>query len=81
VPQIPLVLVVDDSSRTPCDQRLLQREGYRVALAADGLQALERLAEETPTVVLSDIGNASNGRFDLARTSAATRRLKDLRSS
>jgi chemosensory pili system protein ChpA (sensor histidine kinase/response regulator) len=54
--QVPLVLVVDDSITVRrVTQRLLQREGYRVALAADGLQALERLQEERPTVVLSDI--------------------------
>jgi chemosensory pili system protein ChpA (sensor histidine kinase/response regulator) len=40
-PQIPLILVVDDSITVRrVTQRLLQREGYRVALAADGLQAL-----------------------------------------
>ena len=53
---IPLVLVVDDSITVRrVTQRLLQREGYRVALAADGLQGLERLREERPAVVLSDI--------------------------
>ena len=48
-------------------QRLLQREGYRVALAADGLQALERLSEERPAVVLSDIEMPRMDGFDLAR--------------
>ena len=52
----PLVLVVDDSITVRrVTQRLLQREGYRVALAADGLQALELLQDERPAVVLSDI--------------------------
>ncbi len=67
-PQIPLVLVVDDSITVRrVTQRLLQREGYRVALAADGLQALERLAEERPAVVLSDIEMPRMDGFDLAR--------------
>jgi chemosensory pili system protein ChpA (sensor histidine kinase/response regulator) len=67
-PQIPLVLVVDDSITVRrVTQRLLQREGYRVSLAADGLQALERLAEETPSVVLSDIEMPRMDGFDLAR--------------
>jgi chemosensory pili system protein ChpA (sensor histidine kinase/response regulator) len=66
--QIPLILVVDDSITVRrVTQRLLQREGYRVALAADGLQALERLAEEKPTVVLSDIEMPRMDGFDLAR--------------
>ncbi|MBQ0133329.1 MAG: chemotaxis protein CheW, partial [Comamonas sp.] len=54
--QVPLVMVVDDSitvRRVP--QRLLQREGYRVVTASDGLQALEKLQDEVPCVVLSDI--------------------------
>jgi len=79
VPQIPLVLVVDDSITVRrVTQRLLQREGYRVALAADGLQALERLAEEKPTVVLSDIEMPRMDGFDLARNIRGDARLKDL---
>jgi len=66
--QVPLVLVVDDSITVRrVTQRLLQREGYRVALAADGLQALSRLAEERPAVVLSDIEMPRMDGFDLAR--------------
>jgi chemosensory pili system protein ChpA (sensor histidine kinase/response regulator) len=79
VPQIPLVLVVDDSITVRrVTQRLLQREGYRVALAADGLQALERLAEELPTVVLSDIEMPRMDGFDLARNIRGDARLRDL---
>jgi chemosensory pili system protein ChpA (sensor histidine kinase/response regulator) len=67
-PAVPLVLVVDDSITVRrVTQRLLQREGYRVALATDGLQALERLAEEVPAVVLSDIEMPRMDGFDLAR--------------
>ena len=79
VPQIPLVLVVDDSITVRrVTQRLLQREGYRVALAADGLQALERLAEEKPAVVLSDIEMPRMDGFDLARNIRADARIADL---
>ena len=64
----PLVLVVDDSSTVRrVTQRLLQREGYRVALAGDGLQALEQLALETPALVLSDIEMPRMDGFDLVR--------------
>jgi chemosensory pili system protein ChpA (sensor histidine kinase/response regulator) len=78
-PQIPLILVVDDSITVRrVTQRLLQREGYRVAMAADGLQALERLAEEKPTVVLSDIEMPRMDGFDLARNIRGDARLKDL---
>ena len=79
VPQIPLILVVDDSITVRrVTQRLLQREGYRVALAADGLQALERLAEELPGVVLSDIEMPRMDGFDLVRNIKADPRLASL---
>jgi chemosensory pili system protein ChpA (sensor histidine kinase/response regulator) len=79
VPQIPLVLVVDDSITVRrVTQRLLQREGYRVSMAADGLQALERLADEKPAVVLSDIEMPRMDGFDLARNIRGDARLKDL---
>ncbi len=78
-PQIPLILVVDDSITVRrVTQRLLQREGYRVALAADGLLALERLAEELPAVVLSDIEMPRMDGFDLVRNIKADPRLAGL---
>ncbi len=78
-PQTPLILVVDDSITVRrVTQRLLQREGYRVAMAADGLQALERLQEEMPMVVLSDIEMPRMDGFDLARNIRADARLKHL---
>jgi chemosensory pili system protein ChpA (sensor histidine kinase/response regulator) len=78
-PLMPLILVVDDSITVRrVTQRLLQREGYRVAMAADGLQALERLQEERPAVVLSDIEMPRMDGFDLARNIRADARLSGL---
>ena len=53
--QVPLILVVDDSITVRRDAAFAAARRFRVSLAADGLQALERLQEERPTVVLSDI--------------------------
>jgi chemosensory pili system protein ChpA (sensor histidine kinase/response regulator) len=79
VSELPLVLVVDDSITVRrVTQRLLKREGYRVALAADGLQALERLQEEKPAVVLSDIEMPRMDGFDLLRNIRIDARLRDL---
>ncbi|MDM0043116.1 Hpt domain-containing protein [Variovorax dokdonensis] len=78
-PAVPLILVVDDSITVRrVTQRLLQREGYRVALAADGLQALERLQQERPSLVLSDIEMPRMDGFDLARNIRADEALGDL---
>jgi len=76
---VPLVLVVDDSITVRrVTQRLLQREGYRVSMAADGLQALERLQQERPTVVLSDIEMPRMDGFDLVRNIRSDPRLAQL---
>ena len=78
-PAIPLVLVVDDSITVRrVTQRLLQREGYRVTMAADGLQALERLAEELPSVILSDIEMPRMDGFDFLRNVRGSAEYKHL---
>jgi len=78
-PEAPLILVVDDSITVRrVTQRMLQREGYRVSLAADGLQALERLQTERPAVVLSDIEMPRMDGFDLARNIRADEALAGL---
>ena len=75
----PLVLVVDDSLTVRrVTQRLLLREGYRVTLAKDGLDAIEKLAEEKPAVVLSDIEMPRMDGFDLVRNLRADAKLRDL---
>jgi chemosensory pili system protein ChpA (sensor histidine kinase/response regulator) len=75
----PLVLVVDDSLTVRrVTQRLLTREGYRVALAKDGLDALDKLSEELPAVVLSDIEMPRMDGFDLVRNVRSDVRLAGL---
>ena len=75
----PLILVVDDSLTVRrVTQRLLVREGYRVVLAKDGMDAMERLAEERPAVLLSDIEMPRMDGFDLVRNLRADPRLADM---
>lgn len=76
---MPLILLVDDSITVRrVTQRLFQRAGYRVVLAADGLQALECLQEERPAVVLLGIEMPRMNGFDLARNIRGDARLKDV---
>ena len=71
--------MVDDSLTVRrVTQRLLVREGYRVVLAKDGLEALERLAGERPAVVLSDIEMPRMDGFDLVRNIRGDARLAAL---
>ena len=78
-PLAPLVLVVDDSLTVRrVTERMLLREGYRVVLAKDGLDALERLALERPAVVLSDIEMPRMDGFEFVRKLRADPDLHDL---
>ena len=64
----PLILVVDDSLTVRrVTQRLLTREGFRVTVAKDGLDALEQLEVERPSVMLTDIEMPRMDGFDLLR--------------
>ena len=75
----PMVMVVDDSLTVRrVTQRLLAREGYRVVTAKDGLDALERLAEERPVILLSDIEMPRMDGFDLVRNVRADPKLAGL---
>jgi chemosensory pili system protein ChpA (sensor histidine kinase/response regulator) len=76
----PLVLVVDDSLTVRrVTQRLLERTGFRVMLAKDGLDAMEKLSsDELPAVVLSDIEMPRMDGFDLVRNMRADSRLAPL---
>jgi chemosensory pili system protein ChpA (sensor histidine kinase/response regulator) len=64
----PVVMVVDDSITVrKITSRLLEREGYRVLTARDGVDALEQLKNERPAVMLIDIEMPRMDGFDLTR--------------
>ena len=75
----PLVMVVDDSLTVrKVTSRLLERAGYRVATAKDGVDALEQLAGLSPAVMLLDIEMPRMDGFELTRQlrrEAATQNL------
>jgi chemosensory pili system protein ChpA (sensor histidine kinase/response regulator) len=75
----PLVLVVDDSLTVrKITSRLLQREGYRMTTAKDGVEALEALQDELPAVMLLDIEMPRMDGFEVARHVRADRRTHGL---
>jgi len=64
----PTVMVVDDSLTVRrVTQRLLEREGYRVKLAKDGVEALELFEGGPPDLMLVDIEMPRMDGFDLTR--------------
>ena len=54
--EAPLILVVDDEQSYRDALRVaLEREGFRVEVAADGVEALERFESARPSLVLLDL--------------------------
>jgi chemosensory pili system protein ChpA (sensor histidine kinase/response regulator) len=67
-PSVPVVMVVDDSLTVrKITSRLLEREGYTVLTAKDGVDALEQMKEQLPGVMLVDIEMPRMDGFDLTR--------------
>ncbi|KFI06276.1 Hpt domain-containing protein [Massilia sp. BSC265] len=66
--QRPVIMVVDDSITVRrVTQRMLEREGYRVMLAKDGVDALEQIEQLRPDLMLVDIEMPRMDGFDLTR--------------
>jgi chemosensory pili system protein ChpA (sensor histidine kinase/response regulator) len=77
--QPPLVLVVDDSLTVrKITTRLLAREGFRVDSAKDGVDALEKMHDLVPDVVLLDVEMPRMDGFELARLMRRDERLKSV---
>jgi chemosensory pili system protein ChpA (sensor histidine kinase/response regulator) len=64
----PIVMVVDDSLTVrKITSRLLEREGYQVLTAKDGVDALQQLKDSLPAVMLVDIEMPRMDGFDLTK--------------
>ncbi|WP_273161908.1 Hpt domain-containing protein [Massilia timonae] len=75
----PTVMVVDDSLTVRrVTQRLLEREGYRVQLAKDGVEALELIGQGAPDLMLVDIEMPRMDGFDLTRNVRGNEATKDI---
>ena len=62
-----LIMVVDDSvTMRRVAERLLQRNGYRVITAKDGLDAIGQLQNESPAAILLDIEMPRADGFEVA---------------
>ncbi len=75
----PLVLIVDDSLTVrKITSRLLLREGYAVATARDGVDALQVLSEQNPDVILLDIEMPRMDGFEFTKTVKRDPRLANI---
>lgn len=75
----PLVMVVDDSiTMRKVTGRVLERHEYEVHTAKDGLDALEKLHERVPDLMLLDIEMPRMDGFELAEAMKADPRLRNV---
>ncbi len=77
--QSPTVLIVDDSLTVRrASQRLLERHGYAVALARDGVEALAYVRNTQPALILLDIEMPRMDGFELLATLRDDERWRDI---
>jgi two-component system chemotaxis sensor kinase CheA len=78
-PQTPAILVVDDSFTTrTLEKNILETAGYRVTVAADGLEAWTLLQGEAVDVLVSDVMMPRMTGFELTAKVRSDARLKHL---
>ncbi|GAB3731214.1 hypothetical protein GCM10028862_11000 [Luteimonas pelagia] len=77
--RVPLVMVVDDSiTMRKVTGRVLERHNFEVMTAKDGVDALERLAERVPDLMLLDIEMPRMDGYELATEMKADPRLREI---
>ncbi|MGE8218894.1 MAG: Hpt domain-containing protein [Stenotrophomonas acidaminiphila] len=76
---VPLVMVVDDSlTMRKVTGRVLERHNFEVVAARDGVEALERLEERVPDLMLLDIEMPRMDGYELATAMRADPRYKEV---
>lgn len=76
---VPLVMVVDDSvTMRKVTGRVLERHNFEVVTAKDGIDALERMAERVPDLMLLDIEMPRMDGYELAGAMRSDSRLRDV---
>ena len=75
--QVPVVMVVDDSlTMRKVTGRILERHNFEVTVARDGVEALERLEERVPDLMLLDIEMPRMDGYELATAMRADPRYR-----
>jgi chemosensory pili system protein ChpA (sensor histidine kinase/response regulator) len=77
--RIPMVMVVDDSiTMRKVTGRVLERNNMEVLTAKDGVDAVEKMAERVPDLVLLDIEMPRMDGYEVAQNMKSDPRLKDV---
>jgi chemosensory pili system protein ChpA (sensor histidine kinase/response regulator) len=77
--RVPLIMIVDDSLTVrKITSRLLTRVGYEVVTAKDGVDALEKLVDVMPDVMLLDVEMPRMDGFELTKQLRRDAKTKSL---
>jgi chemosensory pili system protein ChpA (sensor histidine kinase/response regulator) len=77
--KVPFVMVVDDSiTMRKVTGRVLERHNFEVGTAKDGVDAIEKMAERVPDLMLLDIEMPRMDGYELAQTMRGDPRLRDV---
>ncbi len=78
-PDRPVIMVVDDSLTVrKIASRMLNREGYEVVTAKDGIDALQLLQNTTPVAMLLDIEMPRMDGFELTKVMRADHKMANI---
>ena len=76
--EVHILIVEDSPTQAKLLNSLLTNQGYRVTAAENGVQALEQLKGEKPTLIISDIVMPEMNGYELCRRIKADERLSDI---
>ncbi|MCE2943946.1 MAG: response regulator, partial [Xanthomonadaceae bacterium] len=77
--KVPYVMVVDDSiTMRKVTGRVLERHNFEVGTAKDGVDAIEKMADRVPDLMLLDIEMPRMDGYELAQTMRGDPRLRDV---
>ncbi len=77
--KLPRILVVDDSVNTgEIEKRILETSGYRVDVACDGVDALEKLEQTAYDLIITDVEMPGMDGFTLTERLRHTPKYRDI---
>ncbi|HWP56610.1 MAG TPA: diguanylate cyclase [Candidatus Acidoferrales bacterium] len=77
-PAVTVMIIEDHPDQRELLEIVLQKEGYRVVTAANGLEALEKLQQEPVHVILSDVMMPKMDGFELMRKIRSSPEFKNV---
>jgi len=73
---VNILIVEDDENSRVFLERVLKKEGHLISTACNGVQALERIRDQLPDMIISDILMPEMDGFELCRRVKADEQLR-----